>query len=109
MLNRYRLLACAAALPAALTLLAGGATPVLAHTKQEAISPEDGAVIVCASFAFRGHVLAGPRLVLGALLTVHLSHPTTDCRPVRCDSRSLNSGLAERPAKRYILSAMVER
>ena len=31
-----------------------------------------GAVIICASFAFRGHVLAEPRLVLGALLTVHL-------------------------------------
>ena len=31
-----------------------------------------GAVVVCASFAFRGHVLAEPRLVLGALLTVHL-------------------------------------
>ena len=31
-----------------------------------------GAVTVCVSFAFRGHVLAEPRLVLGALLTVHL-------------------------------------
>ena len=31
-----------------------------------------GAVVVCASFAFRGHVLAEPRLVLGALVTAHL-------------------------------------
>ena len=31
-----------------------------------------GAVIVCASFAFRGHVLAEPRLALGTLLTIHL-------------------------------------
>ena len=31
-----------------------------------------GAVIVCASFAFRGHVLAEPRVILGALLTAHL-------------------------------------
>ena len=31
-----------------------------------------GATVVCASFAFRGHVLAEPRLLLGALLTVHL-------------------------------------
>ena len=31
-----------------------------------------GALTVCASFAFRGHVLAEPRLVLGILLTVHL-------------------------------------
>ena len=31
-----------------------------------------GAAAVCASFAFRGHVLAEPRLLLGALLTVHL-------------------------------------
>ena len=31
-----------------------------------------GAVIVCASYAFRGHVLAEPRLVLGVLLTLHL-------------------------------------
>lgn len=31
-----------------------------------------GTVTVCASFAFRGHVLAEPRLVLGALLTIHL-------------------------------------
>ena len=31
-----------------------------------------GAGIVCASFAFRGHVLADPRLLLGALLTAHL-------------------------------------
>ena len=31
-----------------------------------------GAVTICASFAFRGHVLAEPRLLLGALLTVHL-------------------------------------
>lgn len=31
-----------------------------------------GALVVCASFAFRGHVLAEPRLVLGILLTVHL-------------------------------------
>ena len=31
-----------------------------------------GAGIVCASFAFRGHVLAEPRLILGALLTAHL-------------------------------------
>lgn len=31
-----------------------------------------GAGIVCASFAFRGHALAEPRLVLGALVTAHL-------------------------------------
>ncbi len=31
-----------------------------------------GALTVCASFAFRGHVLAEPRLVLGILLTAHL-------------------------------------
>ena len=31
-----------------------------------------GAVIVCASFALRGHVLAEPRAVLAALVTVHL-------------------------------------
>ena len=31
-----------------------------------------GTVMVCASFAFRGHVLAEPRFVLGALLTAHL-------------------------------------
>ena len=31
-----------------------------------------GAAIVCASFAFRGHVLAEPRVILGALLTAHL-------------------------------------
>ena len=31
-----------------------------------------GAGLVCASFAFRGHVLAEPRMVLGALLTAHL-------------------------------------
>lgn len=31
-----------------------------------------GATIVCASFAFRGHVLAEPRVILGALLTAHL-------------------------------------
>ena len=31
-----------------------------------------GALGVCASFAFRGHVLAEPRLLLGALLTAHL-------------------------------------
>lgn len=31
-----------------------------------------GATIVCASFAFRGHVLAEPRVMLGALLTAHL-------------------------------------
>lgn len=31
-----------------------------------------GAGIVCGSFAFRGHVLAEPRAVLGALLTAHL-------------------------------------
>ena len=31
-----------------------------------------GAGIVCASFAFRGHVLAEPRLILGALITAHL-------------------------------------
>ena len=30
------------------------------------------ALTVCASFAFRGHVLDEPRLVLGVLLTVHL-------------------------------------
>ena len=31
-----------------------------------------GAAIVCASFAFRGHVLAEPRVILGALVTAHL-------------------------------------
>ena len=31
-----------------------------------------GAGVVCASFAFRGHVLAEPRLILGALVTAHL-------------------------------------
>ena len=31
-----------------------------------------GAGVVCASFAFRGHVLAEPRLILGALITAHL-------------------------------------
>ena len=31
-----------------------------------------GAGIVCASFALRGHVLADPRVLLGALVTVHL-------------------------------------
>ena len=31
-----------------------------------------GAGLVCASFAFRGHVLAEPRLVLGGLITAHL-------------------------------------
>ena len=31
-----------------------------------------GAVIVCASFAFRGHVLTEPRVLLGALVTAHL-------------------------------------
>jgi len=31
-----------------------------------------GAVLVCASFAFRGHSLEEPRLVLGALVTFHL-------------------------------------
>lgn len=31
-----------------------------------------GAVLVCASFAFRGHSLEEPRLVLGGLLTFHL-------------------------------------
>ena len=31
-----------------------------------------GAAIVCASFAFRGHVLAEPRVLLGALVTAHL-------------------------------------
>ena len=31
-----------------------------------------GAGVVCASFAFRGHVLAEPRAILGALVTTHL-------------------------------------
>ena len=31
-----------------------------------------GAGVVCASFAFRGHVLAEPRVILGALVTAHL-------------------------------------
>ena len=31
-----------------------------------------GACVVCASFAFRGHVLAEPRVLLGALVTAHL-------------------------------------
>ncbi|MEM7529509.1 MAG: CopD family protein [Pseudomonadota bacterium] len=31
-----------------------------------------GSVIVCASFAFRGHVLEPPRVLLGGLLTAHL-------------------------------------
>ena len=31
-----------------------------------------GAAIVCASFAFRGHVLTEPRVLLGALVTAHL-------------------------------------
>ena len=31
-----------------------------------------GAVLVCASFALRGHALDEPRLILGVLLTVHL-------------------------------------
>ncbi len=31
-----------------------------------------GAVIVCASFAFRGHTLNEPRFILGLLLTVHI-------------------------------------
>ena len=31
-----------------------------------------GAVVVCASFAFRGHVLTEPRALLGGLVTVHL-------------------------------------
>ena len=31
-----------------------------------------GAVLVCASFAFRGHALEEPRLVLGVLVTLHL-------------------------------------
>ena len=31
-----------------------------------------GAVLVCASFALRGHTLDEPRLVLGALITLHL-------------------------------------
>ena len=31
-----------------------------------------GAVLVCASFSFRGHTLEEPRLVLGALVTLHL-------------------------------------
>ena len=31
-----------------------------------------GAGIVCASFAFRGHVLTEPRVLLGALVTAHL-------------------------------------
>ena len=31
-----------------------------------------GAAIVCASFAFRGHVLTEPRVLLGMLVTVHL-------------------------------------
>ena len=31
-----------------------------------------GAVLVCASFAFRGHTLEEPRLVLGVLVTFHL-------------------------------------
>ena len=31
-----------------------------------------GAVLVCASFAFRGHTLDEPRLVLGALVTLHV-------------------------------------
>jgi putative copper resistance protein D len=31
-----------------------------------------GAVLVCASFALRGHALGEPRVVLGALVTVHL-------------------------------------
>ena len=31
-----------------------------------------GALVVCASFAFRGHVLAEPRAVLGVLATMHL-------------------------------------
>ena len=31
-----------------------------------------GASTVCASFAFRGHVLAEPRVLLGALVTAHL-------------------------------------
>ena len=31
-----------------------------------------GAGVVCASFALRGHVLAEPRLILGALVTAHL-------------------------------------
>ena len=42
---RIRLTARAAALLVALTLLAGGAIPVLAHTKQETTFPEDGAVL----------------------------------------------------------------
>ena len=31
-----------------------------------------GAGVVCASFAFRGHVLAEPRVILGVLVTAHL-------------------------------------
>ena len=31
-----------------------------------------GAGVVCASFAFRGHVLAEPRMILGVLVTMHL-------------------------------------
>lgn len=31
-----------------------------------------GAAVVCASFAFRGHVLTEPRVLLAALVTVHL-------------------------------------
>ena len=45
-------------------LFISGRTPGLAAVA--------GAGVVCASFAFRGHVLAEPRLILGALVTAHL-------------------------------------
>ena len=45
-------------------LFISGRVPVLAAVA--------GAGVVCASFALRGHVLAEPRVILGALITAHL-------------------------------------
>lgn len=54
--------------------IAGLALVALFFVRPETAKPVAilGAVTICASFAFRGHVLAEPRLVLGVLLTVHL-------------------------------------
>ena len=54
--------------------LAGLALVCLAvvDRRQARIAAGCGALLVCASFAFRGHTLEEPRLVLGLLVTVHL-------------------------------------
>ena len=54
----------AAGLAVLAALFISGRVPALAAVA--------AAGVVCASFAFRGHVLAEPRVILGALVTAHL-------------------------------------